>query len=124
MNDYSLTTSQMIPKEIYESSEGVVEFVCKEMGMRIAKRIFEEISEGERICTLSPVVTLQNESMCSVEMRQNITFTKIVRCRNCKHSTFANNVHGALWCSCFNEWKSPDGFCDEGISKEANHGEV
>jgi hypothetical protein len=46
---------------------------------------------------------------------------ELVRCGECQNATYENEHEriGIVWCTIYREWKSKDGFCDEGRTKGA-----
>lgn len=61
---------------------------------------------------------LRTQFQKMIEDALTIDAVPIVRCGECQGAMYGNEHERVVWCALCREWKSKDGFCDEGERKE------
>ena len=89
---YKETAVAMIPKAelVYLNRNGdgpeYTDFIIKQLSAQLAERIMTVLSnEGEVIARLSDLRVEEYMPTNSVEYRRQITWSSLVRCKDCKH---------------------------------------
>ena len=122
------------PKEWaeYEPNKPMLEVMLEKMSLDLCERVLLELSNGEKVCSLSSVT---NDGISTeIEYRQTITITDLVRCKDCKYWDRLEPGHPYGYCYAAkhgymsSNWdisiyrrQKEDFYCADGERKETEH---
>ena len=116
-----------IPKETIASlcksdadRQELIGWVYKQVGCELTEKLYHKITNGdEYICKLSPATMDENIELNAMQIKQEISFAKLIRCANCSNwdKTWAN-MEGMRFCTNFSQYTGPEFFCADGEEKK------
>ena len=84
----TFTTAYTFDKETWirlSQDTGFIEHIRTHFGHQLADRIFQECQSGEKIVTVGNFFVHEILELCQVELKERVTTTDLVRCKDCKH---------------------------------------
>lgn len=124
MEKYKETCVQMVSKvqlDFVENHPDFIDHIVDYMTKELARRLMDVLShEGEIIVSDSELRVSEYKPLDSVEYRKQVTWSKLVRCKDCKHGRPYN--HTKEYVSCEVDFdpidRDSDFFCADGKRRE------
>lgn len=109
----------MVSKEAFvfaKDDKNYFDFISRETERRLMDRLASILKEsGEVVVKMSDLRLNEVRELCSVQFRRQIKWSKIVRCRDCKHRDKGGFCQGRGYPE---QLVPDDGYCDKGDRKE------